>query len=182
MGTPDLLLPSCFSCFTKKDFGVQGEIPNITSLPKPWGPKSYSAPEKDHSHRPPEAFSLKQLKLAWSLDSISCNTHYLRNLTFFRIRTVFAFQWLRALSCNGQKQMKLTTNCETRLYARTSKHSDQKPAVKLGHSVHCSMPFNGLYNWAKIGWEYWVRNMSDCHRQVDERSGLSARLSLPVMP
>ena len=42
---------------------LQGEIPNITSLPKPWGPKPYTAPEKDHSHQPPLAFSMKQLKL-----------------------------------------------------------------------------------------------------------------------
>lgn len=40
---------------------VQGEIPQLTSLPKPWGPKPFEGDESDGSHKPAAAFALKSL-------------------------------------------------------------------------------------------------------------------------
>jgi len=42
---------------------LQGEIPSLTSLPKPWGPKAYEANESDRSHTPPAAFSMQRLTI-----------------------------------------------------------------------------------------------------------------------
>ncbi len=51
------------ACLYVDSPNLQGEIPALTALPKPWGPKPFEANEADKSHTPPAAFSMQRLAI-----------------------------------------------------------------------------------------------------------------------